>query len=160
MAFTVRCAPRFDYAREIPQVAAIEGGVRFGGHDTALDFFSSAALETKEGCARARFTLSKGESAWFFLGASGMPCPDEAAILAQIEATTHAWRSWHALSTYTGRWREQVLRSALTLKLLTSARHGSIAAAATFSLPEAEGWERNWDYRATWIRDASFTVYA
>ncbi|WP_244484748.1 glycoside hydrolase family 15 protein, partial [Rhizobium sp. Root149] len=53
-----------------------------------------------------------------------------------------------------------MLRSALALKLLTSARHGSIAAAATFSLPEALGSERNWDYRATWIRDASFTVYA
>ncbi len=160
VAFTVRCAPRFDYAREIPEVVAIDGGVRFGGRDTALDFFASVPLEVEEGDARARFTLTKGESAWFFLGAPGMPCPDEAAILSQIEATTQAWRSWHALSTYTGRWREQVLRSALALKLLTSARHGSIAAAATFSLPEAEGWERNWDYRATWIRDASFTVYA
>jgi GH15 family glucan-1,4-alpha-glucosidase len=59
-----------------------------------------------------------------------------------------------------GRWREQVTRSALALKLLVSHEHGSIAAAATFGLPEASGAGRNWDYRATWIRDASFTVYA
>ena len=51
-------------------------------------------------------------------------------------------------------------RSALALKLLTSHRYGSVAAAATFGLPEATGAGRNWDYRATWIRDASFTVYA
>ncbi|KQR62672.1 glycoside hydrolase family 15 protein [Acidovorax sp. Leaf160] len=160
VTFDVRCAPRFDYARQIPKADAIEGGVRFGAGDIALNLFSSLALDAQEGSAHARVTLSKGQSAWFVIGDQAMPCPDDDAIQEQLDATTHAWRAWHATSTYTGRWREQVLRSALTLKLLTSARHGSIAAAATFSLPEAEGWERNWDYRATWIRDASFTVYA
>ncbi len=81
-------------------------------------------------------------------------------IAAEIDQTRSAWRGWLAQSTYEGRWRDQLHRSALVLKLLTSARHGSIAAAATFSLPEAIGHARNWDYRATWIRDASFTVYA
>src|SRR3546814_6516845 len=61
-------------------------------------------------------------------------------------------------STYRGRWREMVNRSALALKLLTSRKHGAILAAATFGLPETRGGERNWDYRYTWIRDASFTV--
>ncbi|WP_241149698.1 glycoside hydrolase family 15 protein, partial [Pseudomonas viridiflava] len=63
-------------------------------------------------------------------------------------------------SEYKGRWREMVMRSALALKLLTSRKHGGIIAAATFGLPETPGGERNWDYRYTWIRDASFTVYA
>jgi GH15 family glucan-1,4-alpha-glucosidase len=58
------------------------------------------------------------------------------------------------------RWREQVTRSALTLKLLTSHSHGSIAAGATFALPKASGAGHNWDYRAPWLRDASFTIYA
>lgn len=160
VTFTMRCSPRFDYAREVPQVAAVEGGLRFEGRDLSLCLFASVPLDAEEGSARARFSLSKGESAWFVLGDDGMPCPDDKAVLAQIEATTRAWQGWLAKANYKGRWREHVLRSALTLKLLTSARHGSIAAAATFSLPEAIGSERNWDYRATWIRDASFTVYA
>ena len=77
-----------------------------------------------------------------------------------MRATVDAWQAWAKRSSYVGRWREQVTRSALALKLLVSHEHGSIAAAATFGLPEASGAGRNWDYRATWIRDASFTVYA
>ena len=69
------------------------------------------------------------------------------------------WQSWVNRSQYCGRWREMVNRSALTLKLLTSQEHGSIVAAPTFGLPEEIGGSRNWDYRFTWIRDASFTLY-
>jgi GH15 family glucan-1,4-alpha-glucosidase len=76
-----------------------------------------------------------------------------------MDQTIAFWRSWIGRSTYKGRWRETVNRSALVLKLLTSARHGSIVAAPTFGLPEEVGGERNWDYRYTWIRDGSFTLY-
>ncbi|PSJ36248.1 glycoside hydrolase family 15 protein [Allosphingosinicella deserti] len=160
IALTARCAPRFDYGRDTPGVVALEDGVRFAGRDLVLRLFASVRLEPEPGAASARFTLAEGESCWFVLGDDTCVCPDDAAITDEIDATTQAWRAWLARTTYKGRWREQVLRSALALKLLTSARHGSIAAAATFSLPEATGAERNWDYRATWIRDASFTVYA
>lgn len=156
----MRCSPRFDYARHIPEVAAIKGGVSFKGEELSLSLFASVPLEPRPGEATARFTLSKGESAWFVLGDDTMAPPDDALVSSLIEETIKAWRSWLAKSTYKGRWREDVLRSALALKLLTSAQYGSIAAAATFSLPEALGSGRNWDYRATWIRDASFTVYA
>ncbi|THH40370.1 glycoside hydrolase family 15 protein [Neolewinella litorea] len=70
------------------------------------------------------------------------------------------WTEWSAKCQYDGFWREAVLRSALALKLLTSARYGSTIAAATFGLPEKMGGSRNWDYRYTWIRDAAFTMYA
>ncbi|KGE12823.1 glycoside hydrolase family 15 protein [Sphingobacterium deserti] len=70
------------------------------------------------------------------------------------------WRNWINKSTYQGRWKEVVQRSAITLKLLTSAKYGSVVAAATFGLPEELGGDRNWDYRYTWIRDAAFTMYA
>ena len=70
------------------------------------------------------------------------------------------WREWMGRSTYTGRWRDAVNRSALALKLLTARWSGSIVAAATFGLPETIGGVRNWDYRYSWIRDASFTLYA
>ncbi|KQR76865.1 glucoamylase [Rhizobium sp. Leaf341] len=160
VSFTTRCAPRFDYARAIPQTAEIEGGVAFTTDDLTMRLFASVPLTCAEGAAVATFTLSAGETAWFTLGGDDLTLSDDARISDEIVETTGAWRSWAGKSTYRGRWREQVLRSALALKLLTSRQHGSIAAAATFSLPEAVGAGRNWDYRATWIRDASFTVYA
>ncbi|HEV2319705.1 MAG TPA: glycoside hydrolase family 15 protein, partial [Verrucomicrobiae bacterium] len=70
------------------------------------------------------------------------------------------WLCWAAHSTYQGRWREVVRRSGLILKLMTSLEYGSIVAAPTFGLPESIGGERNWDYRYTWVRDTSFTLYA
>src|SRR5207245_3834824 len=76
-----------------------------------------------------------------------------------FKQTVNFWRRWIARSSYGGRWREMVHRSALTLKLLTSREHGSIVAAPTFGLPETIGGGRNWDYRYTWIRDSAFTLY-
>ena len=70
------------------------------------------------------------------------------------------WHNWLSACTYHGRWREQVQRSALALKLLTFEPTGAIIAAPTTSLPEVIGGTRNWDYRYTWLRDAAFTVYA
>jgi GH15 family glucan-1,4-alpha-glucosidase len=158
--FVACCRPRFDYAREIPQVSTSRGGVRFSGLALSMQLYASVPLTCGAGSADARFTLSVGESAWFMLGEDTQPPPHAQTVADEIILTTKAWRNWLARATYKGRWREQVMRSALALKLLTSARHGSIAAAATFSLPEASGAGRNWDYRATWMRDASFTVYA
>ncbi len=160
VVFAARCAPRFDYAREVPRALADAGGVRFDGRDLTLRLFASMPLACDSGDAVGHFKLTAGESAWFVLGGDTLVAPDDAQVAAEVASTTTAWRRWAGKSSYRGRWREQVLRSALALKLLTSARHGSIAAAATFSLPEATGAGRNWDYRATWIRDASFTVYA
>jgi GH15 family glucan-1,4-alpha-glucosidase len=78
----------------------------------------------------------------------------------RFQETARFWKAWIAKSKYKGRWREMVLRSALMLKLLISREHGSLIAAPTFSLPESIGGVRNWDYRFTWLRDATFTLYA
>ena len=80
-------------------------------------------------------------------------------VAAAFKETMNFWRGWVRKSSYKGRWREMVNRSALTLKLLTYAPTGAVVAAPTFGLPEEIGGGRNWDYRFTWIRDASFTVY-
>jgi GH15 family glucan-1,4-alpha-glucosidase len=93
--------------------------------------------------------------------ADGPPREIRAAEVRTIfDETVRFWRSWLAGSTYAGRWREAVQRSAITLKLMTYAPTGGLVAAPTAALPEQVGGERNWDYRYTWVRDASFSVHA
>ncbi len=87
------------------------------------------------------------------------PLAPEAAGEA-LASTVAKWREWAGRSTYDGLYRDEVIRSALALKLMFSARHGSIVAAPTFGLPEAIGGGRNFDYRYCWVRDSAFTVYA
>jgi GH15 family glucan-1,4-alpha-glucosidase len=160
--FRLRCRPRFDYARRMPDCAAIDGGVVFDdASGQRLRLTGSAPLGVGQGEASAEFVLDCGQDAFFVLQDDGAaPPPESAAVARCIERTLACWRGWAARSTYRGRWREEVTRSALALKLLTSRQHGSIAAAVTFGLPEAAGGARNWDYRAAWIRDASLTANA
>ncbi|MGF6493444.1 GH15 family glucan-1,4-alpha-glucosidase [Luteibacter sp. 621] len=156
----VRCRPRFDYAREVPDVEAYGDSAVFHAGKRSLRLAATVPLDIGQGEAEASFTLEAGEHAWFMLGDEEHEPLTADECENALTATADAWRRWTRRSNYKGRWRERVDRSALVLKLLTSHRHGSIAAAATFGLPEATGAERNWDYRATWMRDASFTVYA
>ncbi len=128
----------------------------------ALRLRSSVLLKTENGEATAEFKLRTDESAWFILEEADGESPSENPdyVSEAFKETMNFWLAWVAHSNYRGRWREMVNRSALTLKLLTSLPHGSIVAAPTFGLPESIGGARNWDYRYTWIRDASFTLYA
>ncbi|MGB5943344.1 MAG: glycoside hydrolase family 15 protein [Leeuwenhoekiella sp.] len=82
------------------------------------------------------------------------------SISEKLETTVEYWRNWIKKCNYSGDYRDAVHRSALFLKLSTSAEHGSTVAAPTFSLPEKLGGSKNWDYRFTWVRDAAFTMYA
>jgi GH15 family glucan-1,4-alpha-glucosidase len=161
------CAPRFDHARVRHRAVATDDGVVFtpdGRHLPPLRLRGEAPLRVKNGDAIAEFTLRAGQSAAFVLSEARQDDPAPADLPAYVSQsfkdTLNYWRRWVARSKYRGRWRETVNRSALVLKLLTSRECGSIAAAPTFGLPEVVGGERNWDYRFTWIRDASFTVYA
>jgi GH15 family glucan-1,4-alpha-glucosidase len=83
-----------------------------------------------------------------------------AEVQQLFDETVRFWRSWLGRSTYGGRWREMLYRSAITLKLMTYAPTGALVAAPTAALPEQIGGGRNWDYRFTWVRDASFSVYS
>ena len=168
LRFRMRCDPRFDYARS-SHTAELRSDTEVlfvgpaGAEELALRLRSSVPMRLDQGAATAEFTLGAEKSAWFVLE---VVLPQQPSPSAQpdyesdaFKRTVNFWRRWVARSTYGGRWREMVNRSALTLKLLTSRAHGSIVAAPTFGLPEAIGGERNWDYRYTWIRDSSFTLY-
>jgi GH15 family glucan-1,4-alpha-glucosidase len=161
--FVMRCAPRFDYARAEHKVYRTTDGIVFATPSMAIRLRSSLPVEIDGADAAARFVLHAGETASFILELAfdqqGTPCARSHYVAEAFKATTNFWRRWSGHATYRGRWREMVLRSALTLKLLTSQQHGSIIAAPTFGLPERFGGMRNWDYRYTWIRDASFTLY-
>jgi GH15 family glucan-1,4-alpha-glucosidase len=165
MRFVVDVAPRFDYARASHEVELTAHDARFRGPDLELSLSTRCPIEIIDGRdVRGRVALAAGESATFVLdrverGEMPAPCSD-VDVAAEFDATVAFWRGWLRNCRYSGRWREMVHRSALTLKLLTYAPTGAIVAAPTTSLPEVLGGSRNWDYRYTWMRDAAFTLYA
>jgi GH15 family glucan-1,4-alpha-glucosidase len=164
--FRLRCAPRFNYARTPHKAFGGDGEVIFtpeGDGQQSLRLQTPVPLDIANGDAMGEFELGPGEHLDFVVEMVGQdedPTADRSLrwVNESYRRTVAFWRDWVASSEYQGRWREVVTRSALTMKLLTSERYGSIAAAATLGLPELVGGERNWDYRYCWIRDASLTA--
>jgi GH15 family glucan-1,4-alpha-glucosidase len=173
MTFTLDIAPRFDYGRETHETHISEDGVVFQGDNrTAMslnivrepeDARLARVQQASAKDLKLELTLQAGQMRGMVLEI-GEPRPVRAVRVAEawqlFDETVRFWRSWLSQSTYEGRWRETLQRSAITLKLMTYAPSGGIVAAPTAALPEQIGGERNWDYRYTWVRDASFSVYA
>jgi len=162
----VRCAPGFHYAERRARVSVNDREALLESDDGTqrLRLAATVPLETDGEVAFAEFTLRRGENASFLLEEindhrDATPLT-RAFVSRAFKETVNFWRDWIGRSTYQGRWRDEVNRSALVLKLLQSRHTGAIVAAPTFGLPECVGGERNWDYRYTWIRDASFTLYS
>jgi GH15 family glucan-1,4-alpha-glucosidase len=172
MSFQVDISPRFDYGRLNHRTELSEHGAVFRADGITLTLHvirnpGDARLTTFEARddadVSARVTLTAGQLRGVVLESAAARPPTEIPVAeaeACIEETVRFWRRWLGQSTYTGRWRESLLRSAVTLKLMTYAPTGGIVAAPTAGLPEQVGGERNWDYRYTWVRDGSFSVYA
>lgn len=167
VSYRMRCAPRFDYGRCAHTIEQIDETTVFfrpeeEGHPL-LRLLSSVPLCVEGQDVIARFTLEPNETATFILDGEEdrqSTCLEGNWVAESFKSTSNFWRDWVSRSSYKGRWREQMTRSALALKLLTSAEHGSMVAAATFGLPEDPGGVRNWDYRYCWVRDSSFMVNA
>jgi GH15 family glucan-1,4-alpha-glucosidase len=172
MRFLVDCQPRFNYGRDRHDTEITADGAIFRNPSPALTISRSHQgervvhlkdIEHDRQGVRAAATMSAGDIGGVVLESAPDGPPRDvppAEITRMFEETRDYWRGWLGRSRYTGRWREVVERSALTLKLMTYAPTGALVAAPTTSLPELVGGERNWDYRYTWVRDASFSVYA
>ncbi|MBW4468303.1 MAG: glycoside hydrolase family 15 protein [Pegethrix bostrychoides GSE-TBD4-15B] len=164
MAFVLVCQPAFNYARDSQSMEITPKGVCFSSGQLSLGLATDIPLHQSDTGVAAQFSLQEEEMAVFVLQGieSGTGCglPITTAQADQLfKGTVDYWQRWLSQCTYRGRWREVVERSVLVLKLLTFESTGAIIAAPTCSLPELVGGERNWDYRYTWIRDASFTLY-
>ena len=155
--------PRFGYGLAETKIASDRGvpTASDGVTTVAVRSWSTAGSDVR--ALSGRFELEQGSRALIALVAAHdepLPVPERDEIERRIDLTCEYWRRWASLCRYDGGWRPAVLRSALTLKLLTSSPSGAIAAAPTTSLPEAIGGEANWDYRYSWVRDASYTLDA
>ena len=172
MTFALDIAPRFDYGREPHEMHVSEDGALFQSAHTAMslniirepdDAILGRVQQTSAEGLKLELALRAGQMRGMVLEV-GEPRPVRLVGVAEawqlFDETVRFWRSWLGQSTYEGRWRETLQRSAITLKLMTYAPSGGIVAAPTAALPEQIGGERNWDYRYTWVRDASFSVYA
>jgi GH15 family glucan-1,4-alpha-glucosidase len=171
--FVAEIRPRFNYARQPHKLEVSDDGAVFRSNGTELTVHAvgergvplgdqGLSVQQQDNDLRVARTLREGETSGMVLEFMGGP--PRRLSLAELDRlsgdTVRFWQDWLGRSTYTGRWREMVTRSAMTLKLMTYAPSGALVAAPTAGLPEQTGGERNWDYRYTWIRDASLSVRA
>jgi GH15 family glucan-1,4-alpha-glucosidase len=153
---------RFDYGSITPWVQHVHGGVRAVGGPEAIEVRTPVPLRGEAWATVGDFEVIEGQEVPFVLHwhRSHLDPPIAIDAAAAVEATVEWWEDWARGCTYTGEWRDAVIRSLITLKALTYAPTGGIVAAATTSLPEHIGGPRNWDYRYCWLRDATFTLTA
>jgi GH15 family glucan-1,4-alpha-glucosidase len=163
----VEYSPRPEYGLIYPLMATVDNGVKAVGGADVLVLSCPLAMDIADSTAHAQATLSDGQSLELALhhgtraerGVARIWSRTE--ITDRIQDTTSAWQSWSVMhQSYEGPWRELVDQSGRVLQALSFEPTGAICAAATTSLPETVGGSRNWDYRYSWVRDASFTIEA
>ncbi|MBW3548944.1 MAG: glycoside hydrolase family 15 protein, partial [Actinobacteria bacterium] len=153
---------RFDYGSIVPWVRKIDGRTSAVGGPDAVCLTTPVEVHGEELRSVAEFVVAEGEQVPFVLAwhPSHTPLPPVIDPLAAVEATDRWWQEWSSHLTYQGGWRDEVHGSLTVLKALTFGPTGAVVAAPTTSLPEQLGGSRNWDYRFSWLRDATFTLDA
>ena len=161
------CEPAFDYGRVPAEWTLVDGSLHTADATGAGQTFrlqTDLKLGIEVSRVRARHTLRAGEESYAVLGwGEGLAVADDLDdARRRLDTTVGFWRRWlnRARPFADHRWREAIQRSALAIKGLTYMPTGATVAAATTSLPETPGGERNWDYRYTWMRDSTFTLQA
>ncbi len=154
---------RFEYGLIVPWVSRLpDGRLQFVAGPDRLVLDTDATLRGEDRRTVGEFNVSAGEQIGFCLSwrQSFRSTPERVQFEQTLAATEAFWSQWAQAAKPFGEWSEPALRSLLTLKALTHWETGGIAAAASTSLPERLGGERNWDYRFCWLRDATFTLFA
>lgn len=185
---TCGLAPVRELARQVKGLSGsvamrwrVEPRFQYGGRRARIEFRSGTPVAAAGADALAVFAWASGDPVLDATSISGsyvatpgqvalvglsvahqepLVFPSRTEVESRLTATIAFWRDWAAARAYEGPWREAIIRSALALKLLIHSPSGAIAAAATASLPEQIGGERNWDYRFCWVRDSAFTLGA
>ena len=154
----MQLVPRFDYGRLIPTVGRIDQDVFAVAGPDAVCPRTPVDLQTESATASATFAVAQGERVPFHLVwyPSHLPRPKPVDAVNLMAITEAWWQGWSGRCQYEGPYREDVVRSLITLKALTYSPTGAIVAALTTSLPEEIGGGRNWDYRFCWLRDGSY----
>ena len=162
----VNCEPAFDYGRaharwEYTQDGYFQGEATADGHDVRVTLTTDMRLGFEGGQANARTLLKEGDVRFVALSWGGATPPTTyAEAYEKLVWTAHHWQHWLARGEFPDHpWRSYLQRSALTLKGLTYSPTGAVIAAGSTSLPETLGGNRNYDYRFTWIRDATFALW-
>jgi GH15 family glucan-1,4-alpha-glucosidase len=162
VAMHMQFIARLDYGSLIPWVERTADGILALGGPNALHLATTVQTRGEDLTTVADFTVREGvrerfSLMWFPSYGESPDVQDPDSALARTEAF---WRDWSSRCTYSGEWRDTVLRSLITLKALTDQETGAIVAAPTTSLPEDLGGVRNWDYRYCWLRDSVLTLDA
>lgn len=166
VAVEVVFRPRFEYGLTVPAFVACTGGLVARGGGECLVLSSSTELEVVDDTAATNLAMGRGDELWLSLEhGSGWESPppvrSRTEMAADIDGTVTAWETWsEAHQRYRGPYADSVELGGRVLHALTFAPTGAILAAPTTSLPEDVGGERNWDYRYSWVRDASLTLHA
>lgn len=162
----VKVEPRPNYAAMVPKVVRIDNsGYSFipPMHNVQeVSLTTDLQFQEKSGSLSTLLSLNKGDTVDLVLRYGGFTLQHTVVTHTdeKLKETRDYWKKWSRNCKYSGKWREQVVRSALTLKMLIYSRTGAIIAAPTTSLPEEIHGSRNWDYRYSWIRDSSFVLWA
>jgi GH15 family glucan-1,4-alpha-glucosidase len=160
VAMQMDLAIRFDYGRTVPWVTKMDDGLRAIAGTDMVTLHTDVPLRGEGMTTRSNFTVHEGEDVTFTLTntSSLEKAPKALSVKRALAETKSFWRRWSSQNKYTGPYADAVERSLMTLKAMTYKPSGGIVAAATTSLPERIGGERNWDYRYCWLRDTSFTL--
>jgi GH15 family glucan-1,4-alpha-glucosidase len=163
----VEFVARPEYGLVHPLLDVVDGGVTVTGGADLMILSCEAPLSVERSTVACRFALTEGQRAGFALHHGRRAEPGTVRVWAQeeiaarLDDTVEAWESWSRLhQAYVGPWQDLVHHSGRVLQALSFEPTGAICAAATTSLPEVVGGDRNWDYRYAWVRDASFTIEA
>ena len=156
-------ALRFDYGTVVPWMRRLnDGRMQAVAGPDCVTLATAVACHGEDLMTRASFTVQEGQEIPFVLtwSPSYSPDPRQPDAAHVVESVTKAWQKWSGQHIPKGPYAEAILRSLITLRAFSHHKTGGIIAAATTSLPEEIGGERNWDYRYCWLRDSTFTLYA